>query len=141
MQEELYLTKAEDELKDLAIEIRALNSRKEYLFEQKGREIDIEEEYVNSHIAFGIIKERANSLDIDDKFNVIQGLVSRVDVFTIMKNGNKGGNKATIKYTIGHCIELLIPSNSETHTKIYNIESTWTFQAFSKKGGTRINWR
>ena len=132
---------AEDELKDLAIEIRALNSRKEYLFEQKGREIDIEEEYVNSHIAFGIIKERANSLDIDDKFNVIQGLVSRVDVFTIMKNGNKGGNKATIKYTIGHCIELLIPSNSETHTKIYNIESTWTFQAFSKKGGTRINWR
>jgi len=131
---------AEDELKDLAIEIRALNSRKEYLFEQKSREINIEEEFVNSRIAFDIIKERANSLDIEDKFNVMQGLVSRIEVFTIMKNGNKGGNTATIKYTIGHCMELIVPSNTESHTKIYNIESTWLFQAFSKKVGTRIKW-
>ena len=131
---------AEGELKDLAIELRALNSRKEYLFEQKGKEINIEEEFVNSRIAFDIIKERANSLDIDDKFNIIQGLVSRVDVFTIMKNGNKGGNRATIKYAIGHCVELPVPSNIEFNTKIYNIESTWLFQAFSKKGGTRIKW-
>lgn len=131
---------AEKELKSLSLEIRSLNSRREYLFEQQGKAKEIESETINSQVVFDYILNQSETLDINVKARIIRGLVRKIEVFTVPGDGDRRGNKAVISYRIGRSLELDFSRDTQLQTTLINIESTWMFQAFSRKSGYRIKW-
>lgn len=132
---------AEKSLKDLANEIDSLVSRREFLFEKKGLAQNIETETLNTQAILRILSENIDNLKEEDKARIIQGLVRRIEITNTLLDDNKRGCKAVMTYRFARCVELDIPRDSQTQTSLYSIESTWLFQAFSKKGGYRIRWR
>lgn len=131
---------AEKELKTLSVEIRSLISRKEFLFEQQGNYKSVEAEVINSQVVFDYIVNQSHTLDEKVKARIVKGLVKRVEVSTIEEDGAKRGNRAVILYRLGRSLELRLSRDSQLQTNFNIIESTWEFQAFSRKGGTRIKW-
>ena len=75
------------------------------------------------------------------KARIIQGLVKQIEVYTILDDNKKRGNRAVVSYRLGHGIELSLSRDSQLQTTIISIESTWDFQAFSRIGGHRIKWQ
>ena len=131
---------AEKELKSISIEIRSLNSRKEQLFEQQEKSKSVEAEVINSQVLFDFILKQSEILDQKVKARVIRGLVKKVEVLTIEHENGKRGNRAVISYRLGRSLELGISGDAISQTTLYYIESTWEFQAFSRKDGLRIKW-
>jgi site-specific DNA recombinase len=131
---------AEKELKSLSLEIRSLISRKEYLFEQQDISKSIETDVINSKVVFDFITKQSQTLDEKIKARIIRGLVKKIEVFTIEEDSIKRGNKAVMLYRLGRSLELRLSGDSQLQTNLYNVESTWEFQAFSRRGGHRIKW-
>ena len=129
---------AEEELRSLAIEIRTLNSRKEYLFQQESELKVIEEDLINLEVILNSVKDR--SLKEDEKFGVIQGIVRKVEVFTIIEDDGKTKNKAIARYSVGIVQSYDNLDSGKSIQNFYSIESTWEFQAFSKNSSIRIKW-
>ena len=132
---------AESELQALAIEIRSLNSRKEHLFQQGSDLKSIEEELINSKVALDLIRKHPNSLNNEEKFGIIQGMVRRVEVFTVIGDDKKIRNRANIRYSLGIVSSYGFLGINNPIQNFYEIESAWEFQAFSKNGGVRIKWQ
>ena len=129
---------AESELQSLAIEIRSLNSRKDHLFQQEGKLKLSEEEFINSQVSLDLIKKHPNSLSDEEKFGIIQDMVKRIDIFTIIGDGKKVRNRADIRFELGNVLSYDYFRGKNSIQRLYELESTWEFQAFSKDGGIKI---
>ena len=132
---------AEGELQNLAIEIRSLNSRKEYLFQQEGETKEAEEVLIGSQLALEIIRKRPNSLSDEEKFGVFQSIVRKVTISTFTDEDGKARNRADVRFSLGFVWSYGFLRGRNSIQSLYEIESTWEFQAFSKKGGVRIKWQ
>ena len=131
---------AEKELKSISLEIMSLNSRKEYLFGQQESSKSIETEVINAQVIFDYILSQSEILEIEVKARIIRGLVKRIEIFTTQQEDGKRGNRAVMNYRLGRSLELSISGDYRTQTTLIDIESTWEFQAFSRKEGFRVKW-
>lgn len=105
---------AEQELKNLSIEIRSLNSRKDFLFEQKDNSKAAEVTVINSQIILDKLKDNISIIETDEnKMNIIHILCKRIEVFTVIEENKKIRNKAHLKYKIGGSVELGISGDAE----------------------------
>lgn len=134
-------SEAEIELKNLAAEIKSLIDRKEFLFEKHNRIQSFEADVLTAQTVLDVLSQHMDTLTDEDKARIIKGMVRRIDVFTIIDENGKRGCKAIVEYRLGSGMELVISRDSQTHTTLYSIESTWIFQAFSRNGGFRLRWR
>lgn len=130
---------AEKELKSISLEMRSLYSRRDYLFEQQNKSKVIETEVINSQVIFDYILKQSQILDPAVKARIIRGLVKKIEVFTIQEDEEKRGCKAVMSYRLGRSFELSFSGDSQLYATLPAIESTWTFQAFSRSG-YRVKW-
>lgn len=131
---------AESSLKDLAQETDSLVSRREFLFSKKDNVILLESEAISAQTMIKVFKDNLHTLDDNGKAKLIQILVRRIDITTLIDDLGKKSVRANMQYKINRSVELEISGNAQSHTMVCDIESTWVFKAFSRKDGVRIGW-
>jgi site-specific DNA recombinase len=131
---------AESELKNLADDISALEERREFLFGKQNENKLTETEILNTKIIFDILQKHQDTLTDEEKAQIINGIVKRIEVFTVTDENGKRGNRVEVAYRVGG-MGLGNSGDSQMNTTLYSIESTWIFQAFSRKGGFRLRWK
>lgn len=91
---------AEAELQNLAREIEVLAARRDFLFGKQQAAQQFETEILNVQVLMEELAERLETITEEEKAEVIQALVKRIDVYTVEENG-KRGSKVVIQYRFG----------------------------------------
>jgi len=131
---------AEAELQNLAQEIEALTSRRDYLFSRMDAAQKVETETLTAHAILDTLAARIDNLTESEKAEVIRGITKRVNVYTIVNEVGDKFSKAEIFYLFeeNRCMDLSISRNSYNHTTLLDVETTWLFKPYNRSKGTRV---
>ncbi|GEA17473.1 recombinase family protein [Moorella sp. E306M] len=106
---------AEEELKNLGREIETLVARRDFLFSKQQSAQQFETEALTAQVLMEDLAKRLQDVTDEQRGEIIQALVKRIDVYTIEEDG-KRRSKVVIQYRFGPGSEMAL-YGSKTNRK------------------------